>query len=318
MIESYTPQQSLVLQKNPRYWQAGTPYLDTVTYVFLADSDALLLALRGGNVDAADITGTLVDQLDPAAFDVTPVPGNAVQLLALNNAVKPLDDVRVRQAINYAVDITEIIDTAFYGRGEPSGSPLIPGLSRYFEESLHDPYPADVAQAKALLAQAGYGSGFSLEISVPSNYTMHVDTAQVIVNQLARIGVTATIRLVDWATWLSDVYRGRNYQATIVSLDGAFVSPRAFLERYRSGASSNFVSFSNAGYDAALAAALTEPDDAARVALYRKAQQIISQEAVSVYIQDIWNFHAFPKGRYTGFVNYPLYVFDFSTLRPNN
>ncbi|MDR1443840.1 MAG: ABC transporter substrate-binding protein [Treponema sp.] len=317
IIESYTTQQNLVLKKNPNYWKPGFPKLDKVTVVFLADSEAVLLSLRGGNIDAAEVTGSLVDQLDGADFDIFSGYSNSVQLLALNNDVKPLDDIRVRQALNYAVDRQTVIDTAFSGRGELSGSPLIPGLAKYYNRALVNPYPHNPERARALLREAGYAEGFPLEISVPSNYTMHVDTAQVIVNQLAAVGVRASIRLVDWATWLTDVYRGRSYQATIISLDAANSSPRMFLSRYLSTGGSNFVNFKNPAYDRVYQASLTETNEAKRIALYREAQQIISDNAASVYIQDIYSFRAFPKGRYTGILSYPLYVTDFASITPS-
>jgi peptide/nickel transport system substrate-binding protein len=315
MIESYTTQQSLVLKKNPAYWKTGFPKLDRVTIVFLADSEALLLSLRGGNIDAAGITGSLVDQLGASDFDVFSGYSNSVQLLALNNGVKPLDDVRVRRALSYAVDVREIIDTAFAGRGEPSGSPLIPGLAKYYNQDLINPYSYDPEQARALLREAGQ-EGFALEITVPSNYTMHVDTAQVIVNQLSRVGIKATIRLVDWATWLSETYRGRKYQATIISLDAANSSPRMFLSRYLSAGGSNFINFKSAEYDRTYQASLSETDEARRIALYREAQRIISDNAASVYIQDIYSFRAFPKGRYTNVLSYPVFVTDFASITP--
>ncbi|MDR1211757.1 MAG: ABC transporter substrate-binding protein [Spirochaetaceae bacterium] len=314
MIKSYTAQQNLVLEKNPRYWQEGFPKLDRVTIVFLANSDALLLALRGGNIDGATITGSLSPQIDTAVFDMFPNPSNAVQLLALNNAVKPLDDIRVRRAINHAVDIPRIIEAAFYGRGEPSGSPLIPGLSLYYESGLKNPYAFDPERAKSLLAEAGYAEGFSLEITVPSNYTMHVDTAQVIVEQLSRSGINASIKLVDWGTWLSQVYQGRNYQATVISLDANNVSPRSFLSRYLSGAGGNFLNYQSEAFDRVYNAAQGEAGEARRAALYRDAQKIISGDAAAVYIQDILGFRAFPKGRFGGTRNYPLYVEDFSAV----
>jgi peptide/nickel transport system substrate-binding protein len=315
-VESYNTQQSLVLKKNPAYWKPGYPKLDKVTIVFLANSEALLLSLRGGNIDAAGITGSLVDQLDQEKFDIFSSYSNSAQLLALNNDVKPLDDIRVRQALNYAIDTREIIDTAFSGRGEPSGSPLIPGLAKYYNRDLLNPYPYNPERARALLREAGQESGFSLEITVPSNYTMHVDTAQVIVNQLSRVGVKANIRLVEWATWLSDVYRGRKYQATIISLDAANSSPRMFLSRYLSTGSSNFINFKNADYDRVYQASLQETDEARRIARYREAQRIISDNAASVYIQDIYSFRAFPKGRYTNILSYPLFVTDFASITP--
>jgi peptide/nickel transport system substrate-binding protein len=319
IIESYTVQQSLVLRKNPHYWKEGFPKLDKVTVVFVADSDALLLSLQGGNVDGAGVTSSIVQQLDPSRFDVVAGYSNSVQLLALNNASPPLDDVRVRQAIAYAVDIPQIIDTAFYGQGEVSGSPLIPGLSAYYEESLRSPYSRDGDRAKRLLSEAGLPSGFPLEITVPSNYTMHVDTAQVIVNQLKAAGINAGIRLVDWATWLSDVYRGRKYQATIVSLDdsGTPLTPRSFLSRYLSTSGSNFVNFNSPDYDRVYSAALLEPDEAKRIGLYKEAQKILVGSAASVYIQDIYSFKVFARGRYSGVLNYPLYVIDFSTISVN-
>jgi peptide/nickel transport system substrate-binding protein len=314
MIESYTTQQSLVLVKNPNYYRPGYPRLDKVTIVFVADSGALLTALLGGNIDGAAITGSLLEQLPENDFDVVPGYSNSVQLLALNNSVKPLDDIRVRRALNYAVDVREIIDTAFYGRGEPSGSPVIPGLSRAYEPSLKDPYPADIARAKSLLAEAGYPGGFSLEITVPSAYVMHVDTAQVLVNQLAKVGVAAVIKQVDWGAWLSGVYRDRNFQATIISLDSPGISPRSFLSRYRSDAGNNFINFKSAAFDSLYDKSLVEQDDAKRMALYKDAQKLVSDDAASVYIQDILGFKVFPKGRFSGVLNYPLYVTDFSTI----
>jgi peptide/nickel transport system substrate-binding protein len=316
-IERYTPQQSLVLKKNRSYWQKDLPHLNQAAFVFVANSEALLLGLRGGSLDGASVTGSIFHQLDPEQFEAFSTYSASVQLLALNNAAAPLDDLRVRRALNYGIDLQQIIDTAFYGEGTPSGSPLIPGLTEYYETSLADPYPFDPARARSLLAEAGYGPGgkkISLEITVASNYTMHVDTAQVIVNQLAAIGVPVTIKLVDWTTWLSDVYQGRNYQGTIISLDGPTVSPRSFLARYCSGDSGNFINFSSAEYDRVYQAALTETDEARRGDLYREAQRIISANAASVYIQDIIGFRVFPRGKAGGVLSYPLYAIDLASV----
>ena len=317
MVESYAPQRSLVLRKYPGYWQQGLPSLERVTIVFIADSDALLLALQGGSVDAAGVPGGLIPQLDLDRFEAIPDYSDMVHLMALNNAQPPLDDKRVRQAINYAVDPQEIIDAAFYGQGAPSGSPLIPGLARYYESSLANPYPVNLERARSLLAEAGYPQGLPapLEIAVPANYTMHVDTAQVIVNQLERIGVKANIRLVEWASWIADVYQGRRYTATIISLDAVTASPRSFLARYRSNAGSNFLNFKSDEFDRVYDLAQHELDEDRRAALYREAQRIISDEAAAVYIQDILGFKVFPKGRFEGVLNYPLYVVDFAPLR---
>ena len=317
MIEHYAPQQSLSLVRNPFYRISNIPALDRVTIVFVAGSDAIVTALRGGNIDSASVTGAMLTQLNPNDFDIIPWFSNTTQLVALNNARAPLDDVRVRLAINYAIDVPEVIQSAFHGHGAPSGSPLIPGLVNAFDETLRDPFPRNLETARQLLADAGLGGGFPLEITVPSNFTMHVDTAQVIVNQLAQVGISATIRLVDWPTWLAEVYRGKQYDATIISLDGNIVSPRAFLARYVSGAGGNFINFSSADFDRVFSAALAEPNEERRNALYKEAQRIISENAAGVFIQDILGFRVFPRGRFGGVVNFPLHVMDFSLMYKN-
>jgi len=313
-FESYKPQRDLVLRKFNNYWQKDLPYLDMVTIVFFANYDTLLVAFRGGSIDGASITGSMAAQLDHRRFDIFDNSSAAVQLLVLNNAAAPLDNITVRRAINHGINVQGIIDTAFFGMGTPSGSPLIPGLSRYYVNSLSYSYNTELAGT--LLSQAGFNSAnrLSLEITVPSNFAMHVDTAQVIVSQLEEIGVNATIKLVDWNTWFDVVYINRNYQATIISLDSPTVSPRGFLARYRSGDGENFINFSSAEFDRVYAAALTETDNARRINLYKDAQRIITENAASVYIQDISYFTAFRGNAYGGALDYPLYAIDFASI----
>jgi len=313
-VESYTPQRNLILTKFDKYWQKDLPHLNKITLVFFANYDTMLVALRGGSIDGAFITGSMAAQLDHRGFDVFNNRSAAVQLLALNNAVPPLNDIRVRQAINYGIDVSDIINTAFFGAGTPSGSPIIPGLSVYYEDSLSYRYNPELA--RSLLSDAGYNdkNKFSLEISVPSNYAMHIDTAQVIVSQLEKVGVNASIKLVDWSTWLSDVYFGRQYQATIISLDSPSVSPRSFLTRYQSDSGSNFINFKNDNFDRVYNTVLKETDTNKRITLYKEAQRIIAENAASVYIQDIFSFIALRGGAYDGVLDYPLYVVDFASI----
>ena len=317
-VESYTPQRNLALVKFDGYRQSGQPHLKKVTIVFFANYDTLMVALSGGSIDGAIITGSMAARLDRKRFDIFNNRSAAVQLMALNNAVPPFNDIRVRRAINYGIDVNGIIESAFFGAGTPSGSPIIPGLSVYYDDSLTYEYNPDLAAS--LLSQAGFNGSnkLSLEITVPSNYAMHIDTAQVIVNQLGKIGVNADIKLVDWSSWLSDVYFGKQYQATIISLDSASVSPRSFLTRYRSDSGNNFIGFKNDAFDAVYNAVLTETDADKRIKLYRDAQKIIAENAASVYIQDIFSFVALRGGAYDGVLDYPLYVVDFASIYGKN
>ena len=318
-LESYTPQRNLIMVKFNDYWQSDLPRLDKITIIFYANFDSLLVALRGGGIDGAFITGAMAAALDSEQFDLNHNNSAAVQLMAFNNSAPPLNDIRVRRAINYGVDVQGIIDAAFFGQGVPSGSPIIPGLSVYYQNNLS--YQYNTETALSLLAQAGYNSAnkLSLEITVPSNFTMHVDTAQVIVSQLEKIGVNASIKLVDWSTWLSDVYFGRDYQATIISLDSPSVSPRSFLERYNSSSDGNFMNFNNPDFDRVYSSLLTSADSAERIELYKEAQRVIAGDAAGVYIQDMLYFIVLRAGGYGGALNYPLYVIDFAEIyRKNN
>ena len=81
---------------------------------------------------------------------------------------------------------------------------MIPNMTKYYEPQAESVYTYDVAKAKELLAEAGYPDGFDLEITVPSSYSQHVDTAQIIADELSQAGVRTTIKQVEWSTWLED------------------------------------------------------------------------------------------------------------------
>lgn len=314
MFESYAAQQSLVLKKNPDYWQKGLPHFEKVTFKLESDSNALLTDLQGGSADGASIYNNGVTQLGDD-FQIIQSNSNSVQMLALNNKEKPFDQLEVRQAVSYAIDPDEIIKTVEFGKGVRCGTPVIPGLKKYSDSSLTHAYDHNVQKAKELLAKAGYANGFSMTITVPSNYTVHVDSAQVMVNELKQVGITAQIKQIDFATWLSKVYTNREYQSTVISVDGSTLSPKSYLSRYVSSANNNFVNYSSAEYDAVYQQAENEKDEAKRVQLYKQAQQILSKDAAGVYIQDISSLNALKKG-ISGYTAYPLYVFDAAALVP--
>jgi peptide/nickel transport system substrate-binding protein len=179
---------------------------------------------------------------------------------------------------------------------------------------LADAYATDTAKAKELLAKAGYPDGFTFTITVPSNYQQHIDTAQVLSEELKQIGVTAEIRQVEWETWLSDVYQNRNYDATVIGVDASTLSAPALLGRFVSTASDNFTNYSNADYDSTYAEAVSSTDDTAKTEDYKKCEQILSDDAANVYIQDLPDFVGM-NSRVSGYTFYPLYVMDLSALK---
>ena len=309
---SRTAQDSVVLEKFNEYW--GTPaQLDKVTLKIMENADSLMMSLQSGAIDlCAHLTSTQVAQLKES-FNVAEGTMNLVQALYLNNAEKPFDDVRVRQAISYAVDKQEIIDLAFDGYGSPIGSSMYPAFGKYFDDSLTNYYSKDVEKAKALLAEAGYPDGFDMTITVPSNYKPHMDTAEVLVQQLADIGVNATIQPIEWESWVSDVYAGRQFQSTVVGVDASTMTARALLERFTSDYGKNFINYNNAEYDALFQQTLTAYDDAEQTAIYKQMLANLTENAANVYIQDLADLVAVRKG-VEGVTFYPIYVLDLANL----
>ena len=220
----------------------------------------------------------------------------------------------VRQALCYAVDKQQIIDLAFDGYGSPIGSSMYPAFQKYFVEDLTDYYPYDPERAMELLAEAGYPDGFSMTITVPSNYQPHIDTAQVLVEQLKAVGITAEIQLVEWGTWLDETYTNRQFQSTVVGVDASNMTARALLERFVSTADDNFINYSDAQYDQLMETAQSTPDDAMQTALYKQAEERLTVTAANVYLQDLADLVALRNGL-EGYRFYPIYVMDLSTVR---
>ena len=310
---SRAAQDSIVLERFDGYW--GEPaYLDKVTFKIIENADSILMSLQSGAVDLfAHLTSTQVAQLGDE-FNIEEGTMNLVQAMYLNNAVAPFDDVRVRQALCYAIDRQQILDLAFDGYGSLIGSSMYPAFGKYFDDSLTNYYTYDVEKAKALLADAGYPDGFAMTITVPSNYQPHLDTAQVIVEQLKQVGITAEILPVTWESWLNDTYMGRQFQATVVGVDASTMTARALLERFTSTAGNNFINYNNAEYDAIFQAAIAAADDAAQTAAYKQAEANLTENAANVYIQDLADLVAIRKGL-TGVRFYPIYVLDLSGIR---
>lgn len=309
---SRAAQQNLVLERFADYWGESAK-VDKVTYQIYENAEALVMALKSGAVDiCAHLTATQANQLTES-FDILEGTMNLVQAVYLNHAYEPLANETVRKALCYALDREQVFDVVADGHGTAVGSSMYPNFRKYFLPELADLYPHDTEKAKAMLAEAGYPDGFDLTITVPSNYQPHMDTAQVVAEQLRAIGVNVTIDPVEWASWLENVYSGRRYQATVVGVDASTLTARAMLERFTSTASNNFTNYSNAEYDEAFAAAIRAATDEEATAQYLRCEEILAETAANVYIQDLADLVAVRKGL-SGYRFYPLYAIDLSTV----
>lgn len=309
---SRSPQENVVLEKNEEYW-GEKAHLDKVEFRIVADADMLVTNLKGGSIDMAMRLTSLQAAELTEGFHIEEGTMNLVQALYLNNAVEPLNNEKVRQALSYAIDPEEIMMMMADGKGVRVGTSMYPGLKKYFDESFSGYYEPDYEKAKELLKEAGYEDGFDLEITVCSADQPHVDTAQVIVEQLKNIGVNAAIEPVEWEAWLEDVYAGRRFQSTVVGVDASNLSARAMLERFTTEASGNFVNFSDEEYDKLFAEAISETDEEKQTELYKELEGILTERAANVYIQDLANLVAV-SDKFGGYTFYPLYVQDMASI----
>ena len=312
-FDSYSPQDKAVFVRNDDYY-GEKPALAKVTCKIYEDANALFTALNSGALDMA--FHLTVDQVNNLSNGYNVVEGemNLVQALYLNNARAPFDDERVRQALCYAIDIDSLLELTEDGHGVKLGSSVYPSFTKYFDEDLVGAYPYDPEKAAALLKEAG-AEGISFTIKVPGNYTPHVDTANVLVEMLSMVGVNASIEKVEFSTWLTDVYKGRDFDATVIGFDAAYLSPDALLQRWVSDDGSNMINFNNAEYDAAIEKAQSSPDEEEQIQAYKEAQKILSDTAANVYLQDLADFVAL-NPEFTGYEFYPIYAVDFSKIKP--
>ena len=309
---SRAAQQNLVLERFADYWGEGAK-VDKVTYQIYENAEALVMALKSGAVDiCAHLTATQANQLTES-FDILEGTMNLVQAVYLNHAYEPLANETVRKALCYALDREQVFDVVADGHGTAVGSSMYPNFRKYFLPELADLYPHDTEKAKAMLAEAGYPDGFDLTITVPSNYQPHMDTAQVIVEQLKAVGVTATIQPVTWESWVQDTYSNRQFQSTVVGVDASNMTASAMLSRFVSTAGNNFINYSNDDYDALYAQAQTCYDDGEQTDLYKELEKNLTDNAANVYIQDMADFVAVRDGL-EGPDFYPIYVLDISTF----
>jgi peptide/nickel transport system substrate-binding protein len=207
----------IVLKRYGDYHVKGLPKLDQVTFRFIADPNAALAALKAGDIDAS-LFGLgpehVADVKKDGRFEVTIGETTNDVIMAMNNSRKPFTDVRVRRAITHAINKADVVKLAMFGMGRVIGSNVDP-LNPYFVDHA-GAMPYDPAKAKKLLAEAGFPDGFEAVLKVAPQYYYTVRAGEVIVDQLAKVGVKVKIEQIEWGQWLSRVWKEADYDLTII------------------------------------------------------------------------------------------------------
>ncbi|MGE0221306.1 ABC transporter substrate-binding protein [Mycolicibacterium sp.] len=272
---------SITLEANPNYW-GGPPAVTGVTFRFISEPSTALSALQAGEIDWTDSVPTQrVAQLaDDDSLTLAVTPSNDYWYLALNQARAPWNDVRVRQAIAYAIDRDAIVAATSYGTAAanqlaiPQGNPWYTPYDRYSTGGLDE--------ARRLLDEAG-AAPTDLDMLVTTEYPETVTAAQIVADNLAPLGITVNIRTVDFATWLDEQNSG-NFDMLMMGWLGNIDPDDFYYAQHHTDGTSNAQKFSNPEVDRLLDAGRVETDRAARADHYAKAATLIADEVSYIYL----------------------------------
>jgi peptide/nickel transport system substrate-binding protein len=288
-------QQVVDLDRFPQYWE-GAPKLETVRVRVISDMNALQAELQSGRVDIAPMPTSLspdaVKRLeqDPN-LQVKTFTGSNVFLLTINTSAPPLDNVKVRQAIAYAIDRETMIRTLLQGLGKPAHS-IIPEESWAY--STGQTYSYDPAHAKKLLDEAGFpdpdGDGPRMRFDKPVIYKLSGSSiagrqyAGVIQNYLKEVGIPVEIQTPEQNTFFDELKRG-NFQISYSQWVGGNQDPIFYKDLFATSEiptetrpSRNRSRYSNKELDALLDEAVNTFDRQKGLELYKKIQDIVSRD----------------------------------------
>ena len=274
-LAEWVPDNFMRFAANKDYYVAGQPYLDGVRINVVPDETGLAAALRTKAADMAIVTDAKAARTlrSESGIVLSAKPSLSYNLLFVNTKRKPFDNVKVRQAIAYAIDRKAIIDAVAFGEGEVTG-PIAPALANYaLPTSQYPLYTRDVAKAKALLQEANVGPVSFTMLTQTTEPAYAKDIAQLVQAQLAEIGVTMKIETLEFTQWVDRWLKADFDMAP--GLNGGGPDPDFYVFRYfTDDGNLNFVtSYKNPVSSDALKAARATTDVAKRKDLYATAQK---------------------------------------------
>ncbi len=308
-LKEWVPQQHIILERNENYY-GDKSKLETVKLELIPDATSLMAGLQVGDLDIIPLSGDQVETLKGNTdYSILAQPMNAVQVMSLNTDNKILSNEKVRQAMSMAINKDEIIEASSFGYGDKIGSHLPTTSPDYYD--TNDVMEYNPEKAKELLKEAGYENGFDIKLTLPKNYQIHVDAGQVIADQLSKIGIRVNIEIVEWGTWVSEVYSGKKFEMTVVAHTGRLDS-YAFLSRYKSD-SDDYISLKTGEVDELLNKALQELDENKRKDIYKQIQVILANKLPAIYVQTPYTMLGM-QNNVKGMNIFPIDIYDFKDV----
>ncbi|HEX7788262.1 MAG TPA: ABC transporter substrate-binding protein [Methylomirabilota bacterium] len=318
MLVDWKVEQQLVLKKHPGYFKKGQPYVDEVIVRTIPDEANIVAALRTGQIQHAFIEDNknynlLKDEKTLTGYRSSRLGYDYLNITASRG---PLKDVRVRQAISWAVDRSQVLRVAAAGFGRLTAPATAPMRQWQLpEETWMKYYKPDVEKAKKLMAAAGQSGGFTVKCMVIPTFPTMVSGAPVIANQLKRIGITMEIENVEYAIWIKR-WLAHDFDMTMNTTPGYADPDTAFFRALHSTKGQNWNSWSVPELDALLEDGRRTMDQKKRKEIYDRVQIMILEN-----VPHLWLFSAdtidFTQSSVKGFMQHPttlLYGLDSAWL----
>jgi peptide/nickel transport system substrate-binding protein len=264
------------ISRNPVYW-GDAPALEAATFKFISDPTAAFAAMMAQDIDA--FAGFPAPEnlpqfeADPR-FQVLVGTTEGETILAMNNKLPPFDNIKVRQAVTHAIDRQAIIDGAMFGLGTPIGTHFAPHNPDYVDLTAQSNF--DPEKSRALLAEAGFADGFTTTLKLPPpSYARR--GGEIIAAQLRAVGIETEITNLEWAQWLEEVFRGKDFGLTIISHTepfdiGIYARPDYYFQ------------YDNPAFQELMTTLGATIDVATRSDLLAQAQKMIADDHVNGYL----------------------------------
>jgi peptide/nickel transport system substrate-binding protein len=310
-LEEWKNGERISLIRNQNATQ-GPPRIDRLVSRFIPDPASQFLELMADNIDVMNLNPIQYARIVPARPEMSKKValykelGNGYTYLGFNLKRKPFDDVRVRRAINYAIDKQELIDGVLLGLGEPVTSPYKPG-TRWVNPRLK-PYPYEPEKARQLLKQAGFedhdgdgildrdGKPLAFEILTNQNKQREM-SAVLIQRRLKEIGIDAKIRVLEWASFLGRYIKPGDFDVVVLgwslSLDPDQYS--IWHSSQNKPGQFNFINYNNPQVDKLLEQGRLELDPGKRMKLYHEFSRILLEDSPIVYLYEGYGLPAISK-----------------------
>jgi peptide/nickel transport system substrate-binding protein len=276
-FDSWSKGSAVSLVKWDGFRNPGAAKLSKVTFRFISDPAAQVTALLAGDVDAFprfNAPQSVKQFQGDARFTVAIGSTAGKGIVTVNNKKKPFDDVRVRRALSHAIDRKAFIDGALDGLAKPIGSHMAPTDAGYVD--LTGVYRYDPEKAKALLKEAGVATPLNVTLTLPPPPYARKG-GEVIAAQLAKVGIVAKIENVEFAQWLANVFRNKNFDLTIID----HVEPLDYMNYTDPNYYFNYDSKAFRDLAARHAASL---DAKERAKLFADMQRLLAADAVNVFV----------------------------------